>query len=162
MTARSAILFVSSMVFAVVVHAQNAGVQVDFKLTPGSFSAKTAKVKGFATVNGDTVSAENVEVDIKSLKTGMELRDKHMKERLEVDTHPTAKLIKAVGKNGKGKGTIVVKGIQKEVTGTYKLDGKKLTAEFKISLEDFKIEKVRYMGIGVKDEALVTVTLPVK
>lgn len=162
MTARSVIFFVLTILLSLSVHAQNAGVQVDFKLTPGSFSAKTTKVKGFAKMSGDAVVAENIEVDIQSLKTGMELRDKHMKERLESEKFPSAKLIKAQGRDGKGRGTIEVKGIKKEVAGTYKIDGKKLIAQFKVSLEDFKIEKVRYMGIGVKDEATVNVTLPIK
>lgn len=162
MTARSMIFFVLTTVFSLTTYAQNAGVQVDFKLTPGSFSAKTTKVKGFAQMNGDAVVAENIEVDINSLKTGMELRDKHMKERLEPEKFPVAKLLKAQGRDGKGKGIVEIKGIKKEISGTYKVSGKKLVAQFPLSLQDFKIENVRYMGIGVKDEAVVNITLPIK
>lgn len=163
MTARSVIFFILATVFSFSVHAQNAGVQVDFKLSPaGSFSAKTTKVKGYAVVNGDTVTAENVEVDITSLDTANGLRTTHVKDRLESTKYPTAKVIKAQGKGGKGTATIEVKGIQKEVSGTYKITGKKFVGQFPVSLDDFKIKDPRYMGIGVKDAAIVNVNLPVK
>lgn len=163
MTARSLFLFVFITLFYFSVNAQNAGVIVDVKLSPaGSFKAETMKVKGTATKTADGVKAENIEVDINSLKTGIELRDKHLKERLMSDKHPVAKLIKAEGKGGKGKATVEIKGMQKEVTGTYKISGNTLQAQFKMSLADLEIKDVRYMGVGAKDEVVINVSLPVK
>ena len=162
MTARIAVSFLAATLFSISVFAQT-GATVDVKLSPaGSFKAETTKVKGFAQKKGDTITAENVEVDIVSLKTGVDLRDQHLKKRLEVEKHPTAKLIKAEGKGGKGKATVEVKGVKKEVTGTYKIVGSNLEAKFPMSLASLDVKDVKYMGVGAKDEVIVTVTIPIK
>lgn len=163
MTARSLFLFIFSILLTISANAQNTGAVIDVKLSPaGSFKAETAKVKGHATKSGDTVTAENIEVDINSIKTGVDLRDKHLKERLLSDKYPVAKLIKAEGKGGKGKATVEVKGIKKEVTGTYKVSGNTLQAQFKMSMTDLEIKDTKYMGVGAKDEVMVTITVPIK
>lgn len=140
------------------------GLIADVALTPaGDFQAKSEDVKGFATVEGDTVKAENITVSLKNLKTGLALRDKHAKEKyLEVDKFPEAKLSKAIGKGGKGKARVSLKGIEKEVEGTYKIEGKELKASFPIKLSDFKISGIKYMGVGVDDIVKVNVTVPIK
>ncbi len=64
---------------------------VDVVLNPmGDFKGKTSDVKGQAVVNGDEVSAENIVVNLKSLKTGVELRDKHTQKHLQTDKFPEA------------------------------------------------------------------------
>lgn len=162
MTARS-LFFIATTLFCFSVSAQNAGVVVDVKLSPaGSFKAETSKVKGSAVKTADGVKAENVEVDIQSIKTGIDVRDKHLKQRLLVDKFPTAKLIKAEGKDGKGTATVEVKGMKKDVTGTYKVEGDTLIASFKMSLSDLEIKDARYMGVGAKDEVIVNITLPIQ
>ncbi len=163
MTARFLFLFVFTLFCYFTVNAQTANVVIDVKLSPaGSFKAETSKIKGSARKSGEDVFAENIEVDINSIKTGVDLRDKHLKERLLSDKFPVAKLIKAEGKGGKGKATLEIKGIQKEVTGTYKLSGNALQAQFKMSLAELEIKDVRYMGVGAKDEITLTVNVPVK
>lgn len=163
MTARSLFFIVFTILFYFSANAQNSGVVIDVKLSPaGSFKAETSKVKGSAQKSGDGVIAENIEVDINSIKTGVDLRDKHLKERLLADKFPVAKLIKAEGKGGKGKATLEVKGMQKEVSGTYKVSGNTLQAQFKMSLADLEIKDVRYMGVGAKDEIMLTVNVPIK
>ena len=139
------------------------GAVVQAQLSPaGNFQAKTAQVKGTATLKGDQVSAQKVVIPLSTLATGIELRDKHMKDKyLEVGKFPDAELIEATGKGGQGRGKLKIRGIEKEVTGTYQvIGGKELEAKFPIKLSDFKIDGIRYMGVGVKDEANVTVTLP--
>ncbi|MCC6138864.1 MAG: YceI family protein [Bdellovibrionaceae bacterium] len=156
-------MFIFTGFFCFSANAQNVGAVVDVKLSPaGSFKGETSKVTGSAQKTADGVTAENIEVDLTSLKTGVDLRDKHTKERLMVDKHPKAKLIKAEGKGGKGKATIEIKGIQKEVTGTYKIAGNMLQAQFKMLLSDLDIKNVRYMGVGAKDEVIISVTVPIK
>lgn len=161
-------VFMTALILATAFHCSQSwaapGVTADVALTPaGDFKANIPDVKGEAIVQGDSVSAENVVVDLKGLKTGMPLRDKHAKEKyLEVDKFPTVTLLKAVGKGGKGKGRIKMKNIEKDVEGTYKIDGSEMTAEFPIKLSDFKITGIKYMGIGVDDEVKIHVTLPVK
>lgn len=150
------VLCVSSMSFA-------QSVSVDVVLNPmGDFKAKTSSVKGFATVKGDEVSASDITVNLKSLKTGVELRDKHTQKHLQTDKFPEAVLISATGKGGKGTGKIKIKGIEKDIAGTYKVEGKTLKAEFPLTLSDFNIKDINYMGVGVEDEVKLMVTVPVK
>lgn len=140
-----------------------ASVKIDVTLSPaGSFVAQTKNVTGYAYKTSAGVAAENIEVDINSLKTGIELRDKHLKERLLVSKFPKAILTKAVGKNGKGKANIEIKGIKKIYSGKYEIEGSKLKATFEIQLPDLKIEDVNYMGVGVDDKITVQITVPLK
>ncbi len=136
---------------------------VDVKLKPaGTFQAKTTKIKGSAHRTEGGVAAENIVIDVASLSTGISMRDKHLKDHLEVATYPTAKLIKAVGKQGKGKGIIEIKGQKQDVDGTYTIDGHSLIAKFKMQLSKLKITDVRYMGVGVADEVQITIKVPLK
>lgn len=136
---------------------------VDIRLSPaGNFSAKTPAVTGFAKKVGTKVVAENIVVDLKTLKTGIKLRDEHTLKYLDVQNHPTAILIKAEGENGKGTGVIKIRNIEKPIQGTFKMSGANLMAEFPILLSDFKIEGIRYMGVGVKDQVTIKVNVPVK
>lgn len=143
--------------------AQNVGVVIDVRLSPaGSFKAETTKVTGYAQKTATGVSAENIEVDISSLKTGVELRDKHLKERLLSTQFPKAKLLTGQGENGKGTAEIEIKGQKKSVHGTYEIKGNLLTAQFKLLMSELDIKNVRYMGVGAKDEITLSVTVPLK
>ncbi|ASD63261.1 YceI family protein [Bdellovibrio bacteriovorus] len=138
-------------------------VVLDVVLNPmGDFKGKTSDVKGQAVVNGDEVSAENIVVNLKTLKTGVELRDKHTQKHLETEKFPEAVLLSAKGKGGKGTGKIKIRGIEKDISGVYKVEGKTLKAKFKLKLSDFGIEDINYMGVGVEDEVTLAVTVPVK
>jgi hypothetical protein len=148
-------------------------VTVDVKLSPaGSFQIQVPKVQGHAVVSGDKVMAQNVVVDMRTLTTGIGLRDKHTKQRLYVEhdrsvasntpTYPTIKLIKAMGQGGKGKGIIEIMGQRKEVHGTYEIKGDQLVSEFNMNLPELGITDVKYMGVGVRDDVKVTVVLPIK
>jgi hypothetical protein len=155
------ILPVGALLFSTLTWAASAA--VDVTLSPaGSFKAKTSDVKGFATKKGDEVSAQNIIVNLKSLKTGIELRDHHTLKRLETEKYSEAILISAKGKGGKGTGKIRLRGIEKDIVGTYKISGNELLAEFKLSLPDFKITNINYMGAGVEDEVVLHVAIPVK
>jgi len=138
-------------------------VVVDITLNPmGDFKAKTTEIKGEAIQKGDEVSAENIVVNLKSLKTGVELRDKHTQKHLETDKFPEAVLTKATGKGGKGQGHIKIRGVEKDITGTYTIKDKTLSAEFNLSLADFNMKDINYMGIGVEDTVTLHITLPLK
>lgn len=149
-------LFFSSCVWA-------AEATFDVKLSPtGNFTGKTSDVKGTAKKVGNKFTAENIIVNLKSVKTGMGLRDKHTQDYLKTKEFPQAVLVKAEGENGKGTGVIKIKGIEKPIAGTYKVQGKDLLAEFPLKLSEFKIEGIRYMGVGVKDDIVVKVKVPVQ
>lgn len=138
------------------------GMQIDVALSPaGNFKAETQKVNGSAYRTADGVEAKDVTIDLKSLTTGIALRDKHTKEHLLVEKYPQAKLIKASGKDGKGIATIEVRGKTKDVAGTYKIEGNTLKAEFPMKLSDLEITGVRYMAVGVKDDVKVHIELPI-
>ncbi|MGE5085923.1 MAG: YceI family protein [Bacillota bacterium] len=138
-------------------------VVVDITLNPmGDFKAKTTQVKGAATIKGDEVSAQNIVVNLKSLTTGVELRDKHTQKHLETSKYPEAVLVSATGKGGKGVGKLKIRGIEKEVSGTYKVEGKVLKADFPVKISDFGIQDINYMGVGVEDTVTLHVAVPVK
>lgn len=139
-----------------------AGVDIDVTLSPaGSYKATTKKVSGTAYKTADGgVAAEGITVDLRTITTGIGLRDKHTKEHLLVQKHPEAKLVKATGKDGKGTAEIEIRGKKITVAGTYKVDGNNLKAEFPVQLSSLDINDVRYMGVGVKDTVTVHVDVP--
>lgn len=144
------------------IFAQNALVEISVKLSPvGSYIAKTTQVQGYAKVMGNKVQASDIKVQAKSLKTGIALRDKHTQERLMADKFPEIILVQGEGVGGKGTGLIKLKGIEKPIVGTYKVEGKMVKAQFKLSIKQFGIENVKYLGVGVKDEVEIKVQLPI-
>ncbi len=144
--------------------AQTPGIEVLVNLSPaGSFKVETSRIKGAAISNSPDVLAKGITVDMRTLKTGNTLRDKHTKERLQVDKYPTAKLVMAKGKDGKGSAVISLMGQERSVEGDYKIiDNRWLVAKFKMSLQELEITNVRYMGVGAKDEITVQVTVPLR
>lgn len=146
-------------------HAQKAAVEVKVQLSPaGNFIARTEKVIGEAQLDAatGTVKAQNIKVGVQSLETGIELRNKHTVEKLQAIKFPAVELIKAIGKDGKGKAQINIMGKKLNVEGTYEIVGSMLKAQFPISLSDLDIGGIRYMGVGVKDTVNVEITVPVR
>jgi polyisoprenoid-binding protein YceI len=136
---------------------------VDIHLKPaGSFKVKSTDVKGVVEQKGDHIEAHNIVVGLAKVETGIAMRDEHTRKHLEVDKFPNATLVSATGKGGKGEGTIKIKGIEHKISGTYKIDGGNCIATFPLQLSDYKIEGIKYMGVGVADDVSITVTVPVK
>ncbi|MFZ4404159.1 MAG: YceI family protein [Pseudobdellovibrionaceae bacterium] len=160
---KTALIFVMALFLCPISFAET-GVSLKFKLSPvGDFTAKSKDVQGLAFEKGSEVYAENIIVPVKSLSTGIDLRDEHMKNKyLDIKKFPEVKLIKAKGSAGKGKALLEIKGIKKIVSGTYKVDNKELTAQFSLKLSDYKISGIKYLGVGVNDEIKIEVTVPVK
>jgi polyisoprenoid-binding protein YceI len=151
------ISFLTSIVFAAT------SAEVSVTLTPaGDFKAKTTNVSGVAQfVNGEYV-AKDIKVPLKTLKTGVALRDQHTQKYLQSSQYPEAVLVEAKGKDGKGSGMLKIKGITKPISGTFAINGAELTAEFPVKLTDYEIKGIKYMGIGVDDEVRIKITLPVQ
>ena len=151
------------MTLAYTFNAGAAEATFDIHLIPaGDFTGRTSDVTGSAIVAGKKVTAENIRVSLKNIKTGVELRDSHTRKHLEADKFPEAILVKGEGENGKGSGLLKIRGIEKQVAGTYKIVGSELVAQFKIKLSDFKISGIKYMGIGVDDDVNLGVKVPFK
>lgn len=157
-------LLLTSLICGLVCMPASAGsVAVDVTLSPaGHFRAETENVRGFAYKVGDGFAAENVLIDVNTLKTGVGLRDKHTRQHLEAEKFPEAKLIKAAGQGGKGSAIVEIKGIKKKVNGTYTVVGNTLKAQFPMHLSELEIKNIRYMGVGVKDDVVINVTLPIQ
>ncbi len=144
--------------------AQKSDLKIFVTLTPaGDFVAKTTAIKGVAVEKADgSFTAENIEVDLNNLKTGISMRDDHMKEKyLDTKTYPKAILKKAVGKDGKGVGVLNIKGKDINVKGSYKKEGNLLISEFTLMLADTGIGDVSYKGVGVDEEIKIEIAVPV-
>jgi polyisoprenoid-binding protein YceI len=139
-------------------------VKLGVQLQPvGSFVAESSNIKGEAMKRGDMWAAKNVTLALDDLKTGISLRDKHMKEKyLETEKYPTATLKAAKGKGGRFVGILAVHGVEQKINGTYEISGSELTTKFKTKASGYHISKASYMGVGVVDDVDVTVTIPVK
>lgn len=158
-------LFFTAFTFLTVfARAQKSDLKIFVTLTPaGDFVAKTTAIKGVAVEKADgSFTAENIEVDLNSLQTGISMRDSHMKEKyLDTKTYPKAILKKAIGKGGKGVGVLNIKGKDVNVKGSYKKEGSLLISEFTLMLADTGIVDVNYKGVGVDEEIKIEIAVPV-
>ncbi|NDD91565.1 YceI family protein [bacterium] len=139
----------------------DSGSEIRFKVTlnpAGSFVAKSSSVSGVAVAGGSGYSASRVELDLRTLKTGIELRDRHMtKKYFETDKFPKAVLTQAVAKNGRFKAQLQIHGKSQLIEGSYEVKKSPsgsafIEARFKTSLSAFEIQEANYMGVGVEDE----------
>ena len=117
--------------------------------------------------------AGSIEVDLSALKTGIDMRDEHMKEKyLLTKEHPKATLAltglaepTVPVKDAAFTGELEIKGVKKPVQGTYDFEsvsGKNtLKARFKIKLTDFAVEIPKYAGISVADTVDVEIESPI-
>ena len=139
------------------------GVTVAVELSPaGSFEIK-GKVSGVVKKGkGGKLVAKKLSFKIAKLKTGLDLRDKHTKEKLSMKGKFPAVIVTAIGKDGKGSGKIKVKGKTKKFKFTYKVEGKMVVAKFPLSLKTFGFTGISYMGIGVQDKVEVTAVVPLR
>ncbi len=115
-----------------------------------------------------------INFDLKTLKTGIDLRDQHMKEKyLEVEKFPKAslkissfKLPKKLSGKAKFEGVLDLHGVSKKITGVAKiktLNGNvALRANFKIKISDYKIKLPSFKGITVAEDVKVEISSDVK
>lgn len=143
-----------------------------FLKIPGKGGKVTGKIIG----KGNTVSAA-LKVDLKAFKTGIKLRDRHMKKKyLETGKFPQATLIlkniKIPKKILKGKSTattsfrgiLKLHGQSKRVSGKIKFERKSgkilaLTASMQIKVSDYKIKVPSFMGVTMADVVDIKVAI---
>jgi len=133
---------------------------IDVELSPiGSFQIESKRFKGGKIIKtGNTFIVENIYVPSKTLKSGMDLRDTHVRKRL---LNENIVVLSASGKDGEGSGKIIVRNIEHIFKFKYEILSESfLNAKFSLSLENFKVPDLSYMGITVKDNVSVSVTLP--
>lgn len=125
------------------------------------------KLNGKVDRDGNQASAE-FKIPTACLETGLDLRNKHLKEKyLAATTYPEAilKIAKielpegfdyktSVVKEQKFDGTLLLHGEEKPVSGDFSFNGPEsvMTAKMKLKISDFKIETPTYMGVTVSDE----------
>jgi len=129
----------------------------------GSFEATSKKitVKGGVVQIGESYQAEEVELDLASLKTGIALRDTHMRENyFETAKYPKAILRRGRGKDGRFTAELIIRNVAVPVQGTYKIEGGRIVTQFTTTLSAFKIRSANYMGVGVDDEVVVQMVYP--
>jgi polyisoprenoid-binding protein YceI len=142
-----------------------------------SGASSDIKGKGEAAVNGDTVIVRNLqfEVDPKTFKTGIELRDQHLYEKvftasdgsippvvLRADRFEAAPNGKASTWEGKLHAQLTMRGVTKPVsfhaTLEKKGDGAVVNAEGTIKTSSFGVKEITYSGATVHDDVAVTVS----
>ncbi len=156
-----------------------ADVRVNCPLTVGgSFEAKTKSLSGTLALGTPRPPAFTgaLKVDLRTLDTGIGLRNEHLREKyLEVgrgvgfETAELSDIRLADGdvQSFEGKtrftGTFLVHGTTRKIEGQAQVrrDGAtvRVEATFAVMLPDYGIPKPRYLGIGVKDEVEVKVSL---
>ena len=110
-------------------------------------------------------------MDLQTLETGIGIRDKHMKDNyLEVEKGPDFSAamfedIRVEKLDGKSvfSGTLMLHGQRKPISGTAELqqrDGRiRVQAQFPLKISDFEIPTPKYLGVGVRDEIQIKVSL---
>jgi polyisoprenoid-binding protein YceI len=158
-------------------HVDRGAVRVVCPMTiGGSFDAKTTELSGSVTAGagGSTAFDGSVVVDLRTLDTGIDLRNEHLREHyLEVnrgsgfDTATLSEIslqgLDPDAPEGKGSfaGLLTVHGVTKAVTGPVDIRqtgaGLRVKASFPVNLPDHLIPTPRYLGVGVKDTVQVEV-----
>jgi len=141
----------------------------------GSFDAKTTALTGTVTAKGGSALDGSLAVDLRSIDTGISLRNDHLREKyLEVDkgagfdkavlSDITLKGLSVEAPDGKGSfsGSLTLHGVTKMVGGPVEVrkagTGLRVKASFPVNLPDYNIAEPRYLGVGVKNTVQVDVT----
>jgi polyisoprenoid-binding protein YceI len=144
----------------------------------GSFEARTTSISGSlgSGAGGAASLAGEVAVDLKTLDTGIGLRNDHMRNAyLEVgkgqgfDTAVLSDIrlgdaaVESVQGRTRFTGTLLLHGTKKAIAGQADIRREAASARadatFPIVLADFGIAPPRYLGVGVKNEVQVKVSL---
>lgn len=141
------------------------------------FEGTTNRIDGYLAHEGaDMTTGSDLyfEVDLRTLDTGIGLRNRHMREDyLHTDKYPYAKfsgkIVEAVESGGKTKvkvkGSMDIHGVKRamDVGGTLNRNGDKLriSTQFDVKLTDHKIEVPQFMFMKIDEnmDLLLDVTL---
>lgn len=127
----------------------------------GSFKAVSEDFSGRVISKEGKVFAKKVKVRVKSFKTGVGLRDEHFQKHLKGKKHPQIYITNVSGEKGTASGDIYVAGIKKSIKMKYKIKNGLLLASFSLNTQDFKLKKVKYLGLGVNENVKISVEMPI-
>jgi len=139
----------------------------------GGFEAKTEAISGQVSLGSEQPGSLDgaVSVDLRTLKTGIGMRDRHMRDNyLEVEKGPgfgtaTIEGIKIEKLDGKTtfNGTFVLHGERRPISGSAIIarqgGGYSVEAEFPVRVSEFNIPKPTYLGVGVQDQVRIKIAL---
>lgn len=138
-------------------------VDIHVSLTPaGSFTGVSDKIKGKISKTENGFTSKRIELNIRSIKTGIDLRDEHLWEHLNYKTHSKATLTELKASDGTGTAFLEVNGVKIPVNVTYKDNNGNVDASFKVKASSFNLPPKSYLGVGVSDEVLVNVKMDYK
>lgn len=139
-------------------------VKILVELSPaGSFEIESQKIKGKVTKAGNAFIGKDIRIPVKKLKTGLDLRDQHLWDKLEYKKYPDIVVVNSKGENGKGVALIQVKNISKKQNFVFKVvNNNSVMVQFLLKLSDYSIDGIRYMGVGVKDAVKIKAIVPLK
>jgi len=140
-------------------HAQNK-VAILVSLTPaGHFTATSSTLSGSLVKTGSAFAASRLTVSIQSFKTGISLRDEHFHKHFS-SKYPLAVLSNLRGSAGKATANLQVNGVTKPVSMTYQDKGNHVESEMQLKASEFNLPPAKYLGVGVRDEVKVEITMP--
>lgn len=146
---------------------------------------KTRTVRGTVTLDGaaDTASHAEIHVDLASLKTGIDLRDRHMRENhLETSKYPeavftltslalpTGALAEDVRTPVRVAGRLALHGVERDIAPTtyltYSTKGGapslRIKSQFTVKLPDYKIKRPQFLVMRLAEEQKILVDLTAK
>lgn len=137
--------------------------------TPGflKINAEGGEFKGHVEAGKDGKVSGQFTCALAFFKTGIDLRDEHMRDRyLEVQKHPEAKLKLDPWTPTSGEsewtGTLTLKGVTRPVKGVANYVEGHLIASFVVNVSDYPIGVPSYLGVTMAKEVTVTVEGDVK
>ena len=144
----------------------------------GVFETKTTSISGTVGVADGSPAALSGElsVDLSTLDTGIELRNTHLREKyLEVARGAEfasavisgVRLDKAGTSTFRGQtpfaGTLLLHGVRRPMAGQAEIRSEgndvRVLASFPLRIDDYGIAAPRYLGVGVKNEVQVKISL---
>lgn len=170
----SLILTFSKDAFAQVYKTEGGNVEFLSKAPLNEFTGVSDKLNGLIDLEKSTF---DFFIDLNTLKTGIGLRDRHMRENyLETKKYPfaefvgeikeTVKLEKGQSKTVTAKGKFKIHGVERSIEVPGKLTAisdneLKLEAKFTVKLSDYKIEvpKVVFYELAEEQEVTINTTL---
>lgn len=108
------------------------------------------------------IAALDLSVPVKSLDSGISLRNEHIHKFLNIKKYPEILMKDMVVKGGKGSAFLTINGVTKKIQFTVKKSKKLLQTVLKLNMANFKLPKAQFYHIGVDPEIKVFVDIEKK
>lgn len=108
------------------------------------------------------IGALDLSVPVKSLDSGIALRNEHIHKYLNQKKHPEILMSDLSIKGGKGQGKITINGVTKKISFVVKESKKRFHTVLKLNTQKFKLAKAKFFHIGVDPDIKVFVDIEKK